>query len=335
LNWKEARKMAENEQKAARNEKEWKKHKIALVFAAIAVVLGAIYGIKYLHYILSYQSTDDAFVEAHVAAISPRVAGHVLKVYVDDNQSVKTGDLLAELDPADYQAKLDSEKASLEAARAAAQQSRAQIIAAQAVAQRTGIDLKRYEQLVASDSATKQRLDYAAADAKAANAQLEAANKQAATAEAKVAEEEAKVQQAQLNLSYTKIHAPLDGKVTNKSVEVGEYVTVGQPLMAIVENKPWVVANYKETQLRHMEVGQKATISVDAYPDKKLQAHVDSIQAGTGARFSLLPPENATGNYVKVVQRVPVKIVFDEDPNVLSRLAPGMSVVPEVRVRKD
>ena len=134
---------------------------------------------------------------------------------------------------------------------------------------------------------------------------------------------QAKLEQARLNLSYTKIYAPQDGKVTNKSVEVGEYVTVGQPLMAVVEQKPWVVANYKETQLKHMRVGQKATISVDAYPGKKLKAHVDSIQAGTGARFSLLPPENATGNYVKVVQRIPVKIVFDEDPNTLSRLAQG------------
>ena len=325
--------MAENGQTA--NEKEWKKHKVAVVLAVVCGVFAIIYGIKYLHYIMSYQSTDDAFIEAHVSAISGRVSGHVLKIYVDDNQAVKAGDLLVELDPNDYQAKLDSERALLEAARATAEQSRAQIAAAEASSQRTGIDLKRYEQLVASDSATKQRLDYAAADAKAATAQLEAAQKQAATADAKIAEEEAKVKQAQLNLSYTKIHAPFDGKVTNKSVEVGEYVTVGQPLLAIVGKDVWVVANYKETQLKNMRVGQKATLSVDAYPSKKLKGHVDSIQAGTGARFSLLPPENATGNYVKVVQRVPVKIVFDEDPNELSELAPGMSVVPEVRTRSE
>jgi membrane fusion protein, multidrug efflux system len=193
--------------------------------------------------------------------------------------------------------------------------------------------LKRYEQLVASDSATKQRLDYAAADAQAAAAQLEAAKKQVLMADAKTAQSQANVQQAQLNLSYTKIYAPQDGTVTNKSVEIGEFVTIGQPLLAIVAKDVWVVANYKETQLRHMRVGQKATISVDAYPHKKLKGHVDSIQEGTGARFSLLPPENATGNYVKVVQRVPVKIVFDEEPNALTRLAPGMSVVPEVKVR--
>jgi len=116
-------------------------------------------------------------------------------------------------------------------------------------------------------------------------------------------------------------------------VEIGEYVTVGQPLLAIVGNDRWVVANYKETQLKRMCAGQKVTISVDAYPGQKLKAHVDSIQSGTGARFSLLPPENATGNYVKVVQRVPVKIVFDEEPNALSKLAPGMSVVPDVEIR--
>jgi membrane fusion protein, multidrug efflux system len=324
-------KMAENGQNAA--DKEWKKHKIALLSFVVLAMVGAIWGSKYLHYIMSYQSTDDAFVEGHVVSISPRVPGHVLTVRVNDNQEVKAGDLLVELDAADYQAKLDSEKASFEAAKAAAQQSRAQIAAVAAAVQRTSLDLKRYEQLVASDSATKQRLDYAAADAQAAAAQLEAATKQAAMAEAKAAQAQAAVQQAELALSYTKIASPQDGKVTKKSVEPGEYVTVGQPLLAIVGRDVWVVANYKETQLKHMRVGQKATISVDAYPSKKLNGHVNSIQSGTGARFSLLPAENATGNYVKVVQRVPVKIVFDEDPNALTRLAPGMSVVPEVKVR--
>jgi membrane fusion protein, multidrug efflux system len=326
--------MAENEKKPNGNGKEWKKHKIAVVCAVIFGILAIIYGIKYVHYVMSYQATDDAFIEAHVTAISPRVSGHVLKVYVADNQVVKAGDLLVELDPADYQTKLDSEKASLEAAKATAEQSRAQIAAAAATAQRTSIDLKRYEQLVANDSATKQRLDYAATDAQAAAAQLDAATKQAAVADAKAAQAQANAQQAQLNLSYTKIYAPQDGKVTNKSVEIGEYVVVGQPLLAIVARDVWVVANYKETQLKHMRVGQKATILVDAYPSKKLKGHVNSFQEGTGARFSLLPPENATGNYVKVVQRVPVKIVFDEDPNALTRLSPGMSVVPEVRVRE-
>lgn len=325
--------MAENEKQAPVKEWKWKRHKIVAATLIILGLIAAIYGIIYLLYSLKHESTDDAFIEAHVTAVSPRVPGHVLKVYVRDNQQVKTGTLLVELDPADFQAKLDSEQASLEAAKAVAQQSRAQIAANQAEEERSQIDLTRYQKLVASDSATQQQLDRAAAAAKTAKAQLEAAQKQAATADAKISQNQAAVQQAQLALSYTKIYAPQDGKVTNKSVEIGEYIMVGQPLMAIVEQKVWVVANYKETQLKHMQVGQKVLISVDAYPGKKLNAHVDSIQSGTGARFSLLPPENATGNYVKVVQRVPVKIVFDEDPNDLTRLAPGMSVVPEVRIK--
>lgn len=323
--------MAENGQNQTGNGQ--KKRTVLMIVVIIMAAIVVVWGGKYLLYILSYQSTDDAFIEGHVAAISPRVPGHVLNVHVNDNQQVKAGDLLIELDPADYQARLDSERASLEAAKAAAQQSHAQIAAAEAAAQRTSLDLKRYEQLVASDSATKQRLDYAAADAKAAMAQLEAAKKQAAAADAKVMQNEAALRQAELALSYTKIIAPQNGLVTKKSVEIGEYVTVGQPLLAIVGKDVWVVANYKETQLRHMRIGQKAVITIDAYPGKKLNGHVDSIQAGTGARFSLLPAENATGNYVKVVQRVPVKIVFDEEPNAPVKLAPGMSVVPEVQVR--
>jgi membrane fusion protein (multidrug efflux system) len=324
--------MAENRQLSNGNEQ--KKRTVTIIIVIIAAAIVAIWGGKYVLHTLSYQSTDDAFIEGHVAAISPRVSGHVLKVHSNHNQQVKAGDLLIELDPADYQARLDSERASLEAARAAAQQSHAQITAAEAEAHRTEIDLKRYQELAANDGTTKQRLDYATAAAQAAAAQLEAAKKQAAAADAKATQNEAAVRQAELALSYTRIAAPHDGRVTKKSVEIGEYVTVGQPLLAIVGKDVWVVANYKETQLRRMRIGQKTVIKIDAYPARKLVGHVDSIQAGTGARFSLLPPENATGNYVKVVQRVPVKIVFDEEPNAPAGLAPGMSVVPEVRVRE-
>jgi membrane fusion protein (multidrug efflux system) len=142
----------------------------------------------------------------------------------------------------------------------------------------------------------------------------------------------AAIKQAELNLAYTKIKAPMDSYVTNKRVAIGDYVQVGQTLMALVPPRVWVTANFKETQLRNMRPGQTATISVDAYPGLRLQGHVDSIQAGSGAAFSLLPPENATGNYVKVVQRVPVKIVFDQKPNSQHVLGPGMSVVPSVQV---
>jgi membrane fusion protein (multidrug efflux system) len=133
-------------------------------------------------------------------------------------------------------------------------------------------------------------------------------------------------------LSYVKLSAPEDGRITSKAVESGAYVQVGQNLLALVTPKVWVTANFKETQLREMRPGQPVLIAVDAYPDRELRGHVDSIQAGSGARFSLLPPENATGNYVKVVQRVPVKIVFDEQPDVQRILGPGMSAMPDVKV---
>jgi membrane fusion protein (multidrug efflux system) len=148
-----------------------------------------------------------------------------------------------------------------------------------------------------------------------------------------VAEARATAEQGKLNLSYMKIYAPQSGRVVNKSVEEGEYIKVGQALMAVVPQDVWVVANFKETQLKYMQPGQEVKIKIDAYPQKVFKGHVDSIQAGTGAVFSLLPPENATGNYVKVVQRVPVKIVFDSDPNETKMLSPGMSVRPEVKIK--
>jgi membrane fusion protein (multidrug efflux system) len=173
------------------------------------------------------------------------------------------------------------------------------------------------------------------AQSKLAAAQAQAANgeSQVKTAEAQVAVAQTMLHQAELDLSYTSIRAPVDGRVTRKSVEPGAYVSVGQPLLAVVPDDVWVVANFKETQLKQMRPGQAVEVSIDAYPDRKFDAHIDSIQSGTGSRFSLLPPENATGNYVKVVQRVPVKIVFDQPlPSDLA-IAPGMSVEPEVKVK--
>jgi len=169
--------------------------------------------------------------------------------------------------------------------------------------------------------------------ANAAPQQVAVSQAQAETAGATTEQLRAQVAQAELELSYTKVYAPESGRVTRKSVEEGALVQIGQPLLAIVGGDVWVTANFKESQIGMMTPGQSVEISVDAYPDKVFKAHVDSIQAGTGARFSLIPPENATGNYVKVVQRVPVKIVFDESPDPRHMLAPGMSVVPEVRVK--
>lgn len=210
------------------------------------------------------------------------------------------------------QAQVDEARAAQDAAAQTAQRARTQIGGAQA-----GV------------SESLGRL----AQANTAPQEIAVSEAQAATANATTEQLRAQVAQAELELSYTKIYAPEAGRVTRKSVEEGALVQIGQPLLAIVPGEVWVTANFKESQIGRMAPGQSVEITVDAYPDKVFKGHVDSIQAGTGARFSLIPPENATGNYVKVVQRVPVKIVFDEPPDPKRMLAPGMSVVPEVAIR--
>jgi len=250
-------------------------------------------------------STDDAFVEAHVIPVSAMVSGHVVRVLVDDNQIVKAGAVLAEIDPRDFQTRLD--------------QARGKVASDRAEAAKTEADLKRASALFARDEASRQELEHAQAAADAAKADLSQTG--------------AALRQAELDLSYTKLLAPEDGRVTRKAVEPGAYVAVGQPVLALVPADAWVVANFKETQLARMRPGQPASVLIDAYPEKRLRGRVDSIQAGTGARFSLMPAENATGNFVKVVQRVPVKIVLDETPGAGRVLAPGMSADVEVDLR--
>jgi membrane fusion protein (multidrug efflux system) len=275
------------------------------VATACAGGLLLILALGFIHQSLCYVSTDDAFIEGHVVPISPKVSAHVTKVLVDDNQEVKAGDLLIELDPNDYTVKDQMEKARLQAA--------------EAEAETAHTDVERYKKLNDEDEVSKQQLDMAMLRTQ--------------IADAKVASAKAHVEQADLNLSYTKIYAPIDGHVTKKSVEIGQLVQAGQPLFAIVSKEKWVIANFKETQLTHMRPGQQVRIRIDTYPHKSFKGCVDSLQRGTGARFSLFPPENATGNYVKVVQRVPVKIVFEEAPNKKYPLALGMSAVPKVKVR--
>jgi membrane fusion protein (multidrug efflux system) len=419
----------------------------ALAVAAVAAA------VVYYFYSLGRESTDDAFIEGHIVPVSSRVAGHVAKVYVSDNQWVRAGELLLELDAKDFEARLagaeaglamaqaghntrsigadvteitstagvdearaavegaradvatgraavaaaESQvaqaKAQLTAARAGLEAAQADVRAAEARRQLTRTHLDRIRDLVPQHAVSQQSFDESDAADRVAEADLAAArqrvNAQEATvkqgqaavtaaecgltqaeagvlvrqaasgrAEAKLAgansaprqvaesrsethaagaqvdRAAADLKQAKLNLSYTKIFAPTDGHITRKSIEPGAYVQVGQALLALVEPDVWVVANFKETQLTRMRPGQPAVVQVDAYPGVSFAAHVDSIQRGSGAHFSLLPPENATGNYVKVVQRVPVKIVFDDPRQAAEHLlGPGMSVVPTVNVR--
>jgi membrane fusion protein (multidrug efflux system) len=351
-----------------------------LVIAAVLIVI-ALTATLYWLYARNFETTDDAFIDGNSVLISPRVSGTVLKVHFADNQPVREGDLLVEIDPRDFENRVASARAALEQARAqeAAAQAdlaltritsgavvdqaagalataRANLVQARAEAERAHADVLRYRTLHEKDEVSKQQLDVAEAAARSTDAQVQAAEAQVSQAQARLAEArsapqqvdvkqsqlqtagatigqaEATLRQAELDLSYTRLYAPHDGRIVRKSIVVGALVQAGQTLTAIVYGDPWVTANFKETQLTRMRPGQPVTIEVDAYPDRDFRGHVDSIQSGTGSHFSLLPPENATGNFVKVVQRVPVKIVFDEKPDPQHLLALGMSVIPKVRV---
>ncbi|MBO0800180.1 MAG: HlyD family secretion protein [Blastocatellia bacterium] len=445
--------VSEEDLREARGPKEpLYKRRWFLVLAALLLLVLLIIGVRFYLHAISHESTDNAFIDGHIVQISPKVSGNVIKLHITDNQHVNTGDLLLEIDPRDYEARLAQAHANLQAAiarhnssqinvkltdvttgasvmqasssvdqaksnvqtsiaqmntansrlaqarvqvktaQANADQSLAQVAAAQAEAVRANADVPRYQQLYEKDEVSRQQLDNALATSRSANAQLEAARKRLAAsrtqvaeamageqaaaaslrqAESQVSESQAKVgeargqlaganarpqqvaasksqvnvsnaeveqaqaavRQAELDLSYTKLYAPEPGRITKRTVEVGEFLQPGTPLFSIVPDNVWVTANFKETQLTYMKPGQPVKIEVDAYPGHVYAGHVDSIQRGSGAVFSLLPPENATGNYVKVVQRVPVKIVFDEPPDLRYALGPGLSVVPEVRVK--
>jgi membrane fusion protein (multidrug efflux system) len=339
-----------------------KKRLRVVLVGAVILIVGLAAGAYYFWFLAPYESTDDATIEGHVTSVAPQISGRVARVLVQDNQEVGQGDLLIEIDPRDYETKLSQAQANLTAARsqlaqakaqfavdqAKAKQERAGLVAADAQAGYAQADCKRY-QTIGNLGVSQSQIDLADTQARSSAAQVEvagskilAAEAQAAlsgasieTASANVEQNEAAVRQAELNLSYAKVTAPQNGRVTRRTVEPGAYVQTGQALLAIVPLQVWVVANFKETQLENMRAGQPVGIKVDAYPHHKFTGRVDSIQAGSGARFSLFPPENATGNYIKVLQRVPVKIVFD-NPNLSDStlvLGPGMSVEPTVGVR--
>src|SRR4051812_40217498 len=310
-----------------------------MAILSVVFVLATVGGVIFYFYARAHETTDDAFIDAHIVQISPKVSGYAETVFVDDNQHVNKGDLLVQIDPRDFQAQLDQQKANLQAQQYRAKESHANVLVLEAnvnaakaalAAQQAQLDYaetqwKRYENMPNGAASEQERssaeaarksaeANVAAAQSKVAAAEAELGNGQAQerTAQAQVAMAATQVEQAELNLSYTKITAPETGRVAKRSAEDGAYLQPGQALLAVVPDDLWVIANFKETQLDQMRPGQPVKIKIDAYPDRKFAAHVDSIHPGTGARFSLLPPENATGNYVKVVQRVPVKIRFDE-----------------------
>ncbi len=279
------------------------KKKKAFMIVGVIVAIGLTLGYFYNGYRKTHVSTDDAFIHGDIHTISARVSGNVKAVLVTDNQRVKQGDSLVEIDPADYRSKVGAAKANLELQRATLRLAES--------------DRKRAKALYEQDASSAERYDKAVATYEISAAQV------------KLAEEQ--LRQAELNLSYTTVVAPANGYVTKKSVETGNQVQAGQPLMALVDlDNLYVVANYKENQMENIRPGQEVTMTVDSFPGKVFKGKVDSIMAGTGVSFSLFPAENATGNYVKVVQRIPVKIVFQEGADKDHLLRIGMSVVPTV-----
>jgi membrane fusion protein, multidrug efflux system len=459
---------------------ETKKSRIPIFVAVGIILLGAIIGTIWWLNVRQYETTDDSFLEGNISQVSPKISARIAKILVKENQLVKKGDLLVELDKSELESKLEQSKAAFKsavanrekakanveltkktgladvnqassnlktakssiektkfdsvskqtaiekskrelqtaeanvkrtqsqipAAEAALEQAKASISLAQTKITVAENDYERHNRLFASGDVSKQKLDQtyqtlseakgekitaqkqaeiaqsqinslqrqvdvakaeanesradiasaesiyrqslsevsvAASQADESNGRLQSANSlpqkiavdssEIDTAEAQIGEAQAAVNQAELELSYTKIYAPQDGFVARKTVQEGQLVQPDQALMAITQNDLWIIANFKETQLEKIKIGQSVEIKIDAYPSMTFKGKVDSFQAGTGSRFSILPAENATGGFVKVVQRVPVKIVFDEIPNEKLFLVPGMSTVPHVKVK--
>lgn len=360
------------------NTRNKRRKKIALIILACLIIAGAISIFFYLRYKATHITTDDAFVEGRIHTIASKVPGTVKGISVRDNQFVKKGDLLLEIDPVDYdvkvkkasskltaersklleiEAKIETSKKQLLELQRTIEVARANLELQEANLKQADMDLKRSENLYNKNAIPKERYektgtDYevAVARAKAASEQLQHAkmavetqkaiikqSEAAKTSQLSIAnEKEAALRAEELNYGYTKIRAPSDGYVTKKSVETGNQIEAGQPLMAIVPlDDIWIIANYKETQLEKVMPGQKVKIKIDTYSGKVFRGRVDSIMAGTGAVFSLFPPENATGSYVKVVQRIPVKILLDEgtDPEHILRI--GMSIAPTIIVEDE
>jgi len=325
-----------------------------ILLAALALG-GVAYGTRVYHFYAHHAETDDAFIEGHIAPVLPRISGYVQEVRANDNQAVKAGDVLVTIDTRDLAAKAEQAQAALAAAEAQATAAEAQHASARSQAsvaranvaavtsrlERAQADLKRYEALRARQDIPLQVYDAAHSAADTAQAEVDAARRQVTTAEAQIAaaaaqignakaliaQKQADLDYAKLQLSYGTVAAPADGIVSKRNVEPGQLVQAGQPLMAIVASEEvWVVANYKETQIRRMRPGQPVEVEIDAYPNHVFHGRIDSLSAATGAKFALLPPDNATGNFTKVVQRIPVKIVITDPPDPARPLRAGMSV---------
>ena len=337
-----------------------RRHPTLTVIAALCVVLLAVGGFIYWDYASRFETTDDAFIDARQYSLAPKVSGYLTAVEVTDNQHVAPGDVIARIDPRDYRiaiadaeaqlaaaqatvknldAQIAAQRAQIGASEAQVEQSQAALRFAQQEAARSrtlvrrGTGTVQRQQQTSSELAQGQaRRERASDTLEATRAQVESLEAQRKTGEARIAQATAQLDRARLDLSYTTVKAAESGRVVRLTAAVGQLVQAGTSLAMFVPDNIWVTANFKETQLDDMRPGQPVQIRIDAYPGREFKGHVVSIQPGSGTAFSLLPAENATGNYVKIVQRVPVKISFSDLPSDVV-LGPGMSVVPSVRVR--
>ena len=358
---------AEEKQDDAQERTRKKSSPWVKIIGAIVVVLAIAGGTYYYFATAGQVSTDDAYTDGRSLTISPKVSGYVTELLVDDNQRVRAGQVLARIDPRDYIVSRDSARAALLMAQAqqkAAQlnteiaqknfparllQAQGQLQQAQGQLYQAQTEYKR-QHSVAHEATTQQSVDQSTAQLQLAQGQVTAAQaavtesepvqqnignaeQQVSQLDAQIKSAQAQLDQAELNLSYTIIKAPQDGWITKRNIEVGNYLQVGASIFSIVTPQVWVTANFKESQLDQMKAGQRVTFEVDAYPHLKLEGHVDSIQLGSGSRFTAFPPENATGNFVKIVQRVPVKLIIDRGMDPASPLPLGISVVPTVYVK--
>jgi len=347
-----------------------KRRRIPVIIVGVLALALAVWGLNRYLYSRHHVSTDNAQVDGHITLIAPRIAAFVTRILVDDNQHVQAGDTLVILDDRDLKVKLQQAEADLRQAEAAvgsrgragqtqaelqatrseAASAQASVRAAEADYHKAAADVERYRKLAAQKIVSAQQFDAAEAAAAQAAAKLEVARRQAAaagsqvsasgaavrSADAHLAAAKAAVDNAKLQLSYAYITAPVSGTVARRNAEVGALVQVGQTLMSIVpDENVWVTANLKETQLTHVRVGDRARFTVDAYPGRQFEGRVESLSPATGARFALLPPDNATGNFTKVVQRVPVRIAVDQPSGAPIPLRPGMSVDVTIETGKN
>lgn len=304
---------------------------IGFTVLLLILIVGGYYGYTEIMFYQTHVETEDAQTDGNISPVLPRVSGYVDKVLVDDNEQVEKGQLLVKIDTTEYALKVNMAKAALQNAKASLNVAQANLESANVALHKANIDYKRVHDLYEGGAATKSKFDDVESARESARAQVAVAKRRLNEVQSQIESKRDDLKYAKLQLSYTKIKAPSSGLISKKDVEVGQLIQPGQPLMAVTDvNQVWVVANYKETELNDIRIGQKVDVNIDAYPDKTFRGKVESIAGATGAKYALLPPENATGNFVKVVQRVPVKIVFTEAPNPKYPIRLGLNVTATI-----